>query len=198
MTTKVLNFYELLGHDDDDYYPELEEIPLIRFAPARVITHVKGPQTHLPATRSDKAQARVPVELAYFEDDEDTKRSNNLRSFYRAAGVKRWDERARIEQSDSPHTAPISSPKTNRPCAAQAHGRHARLRQVRPPDLAVDAGDVRTTFLHSGRGDDGTVWGRRIEVYLTTPRSTGLSALYAGDADKYPLPGFYLAIEAYR
>jgi len=194
---KLLNLYELLGHEDEDFYPELDEIPLIRLRQRGVITHVKGPQTHLPATRSDKAQNRVPVELAYFEDDEDTKRSNNLRSFYRAAGVSRWDERARIEQRLAAYRSE-QFPEDEHDAVPPKH--LDDMRAFVKFGLADPAG-ARSMFNNVHfilvAGDDGDLlWARASEVFLDEPfRSTGLAALYADEEGKYPLPGLYLAVD---
>ncbi|MEQ7845827.1 sacsin N-terminal ATP-binding-like domain-containing protein [Nocardioides kribbensis] len=194
---KLLNLYELLGHEDEDYYPELEEIPLIRLRQRGVITHVKGSQTHLPATRSDKAQTRVPVELAYFEDDEDTKRSNNLRSFYRAAGVARWDERARIERRLAAYRSQ-EFPEDEHDAVPPKHLEDMRaFVKFGLADPAAARSMFNNVHFILVAGDDGNLlWGQPSDVFVDEPfRSTGLSALYADDAHKYPLPGLYLAIE---
>lgn len=47
----------------------------------------------------------MPKELAYF-DDEDDQRAKDLRTFYKAAGVQRWSESAKIETRLDPHKRP--------------------------------------------------------------------------------------------
>lgn len=196
---KLLNFYELLGQGvEGALSAELQEIPLVRLRDGSRSKHVEGPQTHLPAMRSDNAKSRVPVELAYFEDDEDTKRSNNLRSFYRAAGVKRWDERAKIERRLAPYRAhkfPEDESEAVPPKHLEDMKAFVKFGIADPVGARTMFRNVHFILVADEDGD--LMWGRPLDVYLDEPfRSTGLSALYAGDGDKYPLPGFYLAIEA--
>ena len=84
---------------------KLSEIPLIRVKPRGKVQHVAGPTTHLPSSRSDTVSTRVPKELAYF-DDEDDQRAKDLRTFYKAAGVQRWSESAKIETRLDPYRRP--------------------------------------------------------------------------------------------
>lgn len=188
----ILNLYELLGQADLRFW--LHRIDLIRNRDASGIKHVKGPDTYLPPSRRDGSTAFVPIELAYF-DDEDSKRANNLRTFYRAAGVDRWDERAKIDsrlnvyrRRDFPDLeADLSS----------------HLDDVREfVQFAVDEPKTATKLFSETRflasvGEDGDIeWMMPSDLYLDEPfRSTGLSALYAPRGDKSALAGFYLDVE---
>lgn len=98
----LLNVYQLLGmgraSDRLPVYLRLGAVPMIRIRQRGKVEHVRGDSgtVFLPATRRDTVQSRVPVELAYFEEDDDEP-ANYLRSFYRAAGVARWNETARTQ-----------------------------------------------------------------------------------------------------
>lgn len=109
--TRMLKpFYELLGSGldgygnnsiwgstwlgDDEKRRVLRHVPLVRVGEHSAI--VPGPQAYLPAHTRDKAPNRVPKKLAYFDKDEPSRSKNELRAFYEAVGVERWDERARV------------------------------------------------------------------------------------------------------
>ena len=79
---RISDLYELLGRGLATHQlrvSDMPSVPLIRLRRRGTREHVKGPDTYLPSGRSDTVQSRVPVELAYFEDDEDQARANNLR-----------------------------------------------------------------------------------------------------------------------
>lgn len=195
---KILALYELLGQDSDyELYANLSEIPLVRLRSGGSSTHVKGRETHLPATRSDNTKSRVPVELAYFDNEEATKRSNNLRSFYSSAGVRRWDERARIDRRLGSYRAG-NHPTIDDGVVPKKHlddiSAFVRFGLAEPVSARAMFGSVRFLLVVDEDGD--LAWAKPGDVYLDEPfRSTGLSAFYATDASKYALPGFYLEID---
>ena len=197
---KILGFYQLLGQDaDSEIWTDLREIPLVRLRTNGGTKHVKGPETYLPATRGDAVKSRVPVELAYFDDDA-SRRSNNLRSFYSTAGVKRWDERAKIDRRLAAYRkgkypevddgAP--SPKHLDDMRAFVQFGHAEAFAARSLSMFTDVHFVLVLY-HAG----GLAWAKPSEVFLDEPfRSSGLSAVYELPLKyKYQLPGFYLEIE---
>lgn len=101
----ILSLYQLLGRGVALHtlaQVKLREIPLIRLKALGKVEHVAGPSTYLPSNRSDSVSTRVPKELAYF-DDEDDQTIRDLRTFYSAAGVQRWNESARIEARLDPY-----------------------------------------------------------------------------------------------
>ena len=139
----------------------------------------------------------MPVELAYFDDDEDTKRSNNLRSFYGAAGVRRWDARAKIDRRLAAYRNK-HFPELDDGAASSKH-----LDDMRAfvgfglADPSAGRSMFRNVHFLLVVDDDGDLaWATPGELYIDEPfRATGLSALYANDPSKYTLPGFYLEIE---
>lgn len=209
---QVVNLYQLIGRgvgSDELTTAELEDVPFVRLRRGGKVEHVKGPDTYLPAGRSDKVQSRVPVTLAYFDDDEDEPRASRLKAFYRAAGVKRWDESAKIEQRLAVY----------RDESWQIEG---------PDDLDRHLDDVRcfvqfglanrTTareifgevpILQAVQSDGGDRWVTPRQTFVDLPfRDTGLSALYprvalrwrdgsgyAYDREPYPLAGYYSEVE---
>jgi hypothetical protein len=196
---RLLRLYELLGQDqDDDFWVSLDEFPIVRLKNGGRTRHVKGPTTYLPATRTDREPTRVPVELAYFDDDEADKRSNNLRGFYHSAGVRRWDERAKIEQQLAPYRAhDFPELRDDAPPASHFEDMRAFV-QFGHTDSSWNARMLFSSvhFVLVVDDDGDLVWARPGEVYLDEPfRSTGLSALYSEAPGVYPLPGFYLEIE---
>ncbi len=96
----LLRLYQLIGFGGrhHELYCALEDVPIVRRRKRDLVSHVRGSATFLPSGRSDKVKSRVPVNLAYFDDDEDATRLANLKAFYGAVGTKRWDESARAEQ----------------------------------------------------------------------------------------------------
>lgn len=194
----LLSIFELLGQGvDGDLGTDLEELPIVRLRQRGRPKHVKGPETYLPAQRSDDGKARVPVALAYFDDDEDTKRSNHLRSFYRAAGVKRWDERAKIETRLAAYCTQ-NFPEDDAEGVPAKHledmSAFVKFGLANPKAVRSMFNDVHFILVADDDGD--LIWGRPSNIYLDEPfRSTGLAALYSEDDSKYPLPGIYLAIE---
>jgi hypothetical protein len=193
----LLSFYEFLGHGvEGELGTDLEELPLVRLRQRSRSKHVKGPETHLPSRRSDDAKSHVPVELAYFDDDEDSKRSNNLRSFYHAAGVKRWDERAKIDSRLAAYRAEAFPEDGEAVPAKHLADMKAFVKFGLSEPLAARSMFGNVHFIRVADEDGNLIWGRPSNIFLDEPfRSTGLAALYAGDEHKYPLPGFYLEIE---
>lgn len=195
---KLIDLYELLGHDNQsELYANLDQIPLVRLRRRGGSTHVKGPETYLPATRSDGVKSRVPVELAYFDADEATKRSNSLRTFYSAAGVRRWDERARIDRRLGAYRNG-NYPDIEDDVVPQKHlddiNAFVRFGLTEPVNARSMFRGIHFVLVVDEDGD--LAWAKPSDLYLDEPfRSTGLSALYAKDANKYALPGFYLEIE---
>jgi hypothetical protein len=206
---EITSLYELLGQGFWPRRQDLETISMVRLVQEGKTRHVKGPDTHLPSDRSDSVQSHVPAALAYFDDDENEERANNLKAFYRAAGVKRWDESARIEQRLAVY----------RDKSWQIEG---------PDDLVQHLDDVRrfvqfgltkpttamntfgwVSFLQAVQSDDSVLWVTPRQTFVDLPFSdTGLSALhprvkmfhnrsgvFVGDAAPYPLAGIYIEVD---
>jgi hypothetical protein len=208
----IANLYQLIGRGRTTHQlssADLKMVPMVRLRRRGSVQHVKGTETFLPSSRVDAVQSRVPVDLAYFEDDEDPVRAHNLKAFYNAAGVTRWNESARIER---------------RLAAYKGHGRIV-------PDgenLARHLDDVRSFVRHglsnrqtaramfgqvrllqAVQSDGSSRWVSPQQTFLDLPfRDTGLSALYprvklhwkngsgfAYDQEPYPLAGFYVEVD---
>ena len=105
---QLRKFYAFLGeaildegatHNDDSYEGEsLSAIRLVRVGKTDKWTHVLGKDTYLPQSPKDPVVDRVPIELAFFEEEKEDKHKNHLRAFYRSAGVKRWDKATGIQK----------------------------------------------------------------------------------------------------
>lgn len=210
---RISTLYELIGRGRTLHQlskADLEAVPMVRLRRRDKVEHVKGPDTYLPSGRSDTVQSRVPITLAYFDDDEDATRANNLRAFYKAAGVQRWDESAKIKQ----RLARYQDPDT--------------LAAIEPKDLIQHLDDVRSfahyglanrtiaartfagvKFLQAVQSDDSLRWVTARQTFVDLPfRDTGLAAIYprvpmhwqdgggfAYDQEPYPLAGIYLEVE---
>jgi hypothetical protein len=209
----LLRFYQLLGrgYRAGELHHSLDDVPIVRLRKRNVASHVRGTETYLPSGRSDTVQSRVPIELAYFEDDEDQTRSTSLAAFYRAAGVKRWDESARAERRLASYR------ESNRPIPEEGEiSQH--LDDVRSfIRYAAKLGSARSTlsnvaFLLAEQSQGGPRWVTPRQTFVDLPfADTGLSGLYprvplvwaegsrkgeyAYDREPYPLAGFYLDVE---
>lgn len=213
----VANLYQLIGRGVSEWHlthsADLKTIPMVRLIRRGKREHVKGPETYLPANRGDTAQARVPAELAYFDDEDDAK-ANNLRAFYHAAGVPRWNEEARIE-------ARLRAYETGSKAVPRGAEVAKHLDDVRafvkfalsnPESASSMFGEV--PFLLStypdGHPDGPLAWVPPDEIYLDEPfASTGLAARYRwiehdedeewerywDEPERFPVAGIYLNIE---
>lgn len=209
----IANFYQLLGRGHSlRQLIGLTAIPLVRLIRRGQLEHVKGPDTFLPSGRNDNVQARVPTELAYFDDDEDQARAMNLKAFYNAAGVRRWNESARIEARLNAYKSP------NRPIPdgdkitkhlddVRTFARYALSNRESARRLFG-----KVPFLASPQPDGSVTWISPGESYLDLPyRSTGLSSLYpwvklfyqpsgqfAYYRKPYPVASYYLEIDGFE
>ena len=209
---ELLGLYQLLGLGcrERRLRADLSGVPIIRIQNGERLSHVSGGDTYLPTTRDDADPAHVPAALAYF-DDEDDPRTENLRAFYRAARVERWDETAVITRRLA------SYPGDDRPLPDGADlDRH--LDDVRAfvayglRNRAAAAklfGAVR--FLLAPESDHAGAprWVSPEETFIDLPfRATGLSALCQspqlrlrfGGGTRHapgtcPLAGMYLAVD---
>lgn len=208
----LLRLYHLLGVGSRQQVLDcdLADVPIIRLRKRDKVTHVRGSETYLPSGPRDTVQSRVPIDLAYFEDDEDQARASSLASFYRKAGVKRWDESARAERRLAEYkTADRPIPE------GKELGRH--LDDVRSfIRYATKHDNIRraltgVAFLLAEQSDGSQRWVTARQTFIDTPfRDTGLSALhprvplywssgsrsgqYAYDQEPYPLAGIYLEV----
>lgn len=211
----LLNFYQLMGRGSTSsplIRADLKAVPVIRLMKRGKISHVRGPQTFLPASRADAVQARVPINLAYFDDDDDQTRAHYLKLFYRAAGVKRWDQNAKLEQrlerypraNFGDRSLPPADPGSGHLNDVQEFVHYG----LKNRHLAREKfGDV--PFLLAPQSDDTLRWVTPQETFLDLPfRETGLSSLYprtrlfwqqgggyAYDQEPYQLSGIYLGVE---
>lgn len=211
----LLNFYQLMGRGSTSsplIRADLKAVPVIRLMKRGKMSHVRGPQTFLPASRADTVQTRVPINLAYFDDDDDQTRAHYLKLFYRAAGVKRWDQNAKLEQrlerypraNFGARSLPPADPGSGHLNDVQEFVHYG----LKNRHLAREKfGDV--PFLLAQQSDDTLRWVTPQETFLDLPfRETGLSSLYprtrlfwregggyAYDQEPYQLSGIYLGVE---
>ena len=194
---KILGFYELLGQGaDGEVWADLQDIPLVRLRANGGVKHVKGPETYLPAIRGDVVKSRVPMELAYF-DDEATKRSNNLRSFYSAAGVRRWDARAKIDRRLAAYReGKFPDVEDGVPSSKHLEDMKAFVQFGREEAFSARSMFTGVHFVLVIEEDGDLAWAQPHQLFIDEPfRSTGLAALYATGLFTYQLPAFYLEIE---
>tara|TARA_R110002020_G_scaffold14731_23_gene52428 strand:- start:3660 stop:5219 length:1560 start_codon:yes stop_codon:yes gene_type:complete len=147
------------------------------------------------------------VEISYF-DDEDDARAANLRAFFSAVGVKRWNDSTKIEQRLASYMG--QAMKT-----ADVDDSSQHLDDVRAfvrYGLANRA-SARSTFgdvplLQALQSDGSSRWVKPSQTFLDLPfRETGLSVAhprtklywqqgggYAYDQEPYPLAGVYLDV----
>lgn len=209
----LLDFYQLLGLGRiNNRLPSsigLATIPMIRIRKRKKAQHVTGGDVFLPASRSDNVQARVPVELAYFDDDDD-ERSNNLRAFYHAAGVERWNEKAKVEARLKEYAAddrPI--PSSDAEVAQHVDDVRGFVRFASGNKGAARELFTDVKFLLSQQSNGSLKWVSPSQTFLDTPFvDTGLSSLYprvplffkgtnefAWDSEPYPVAGIYLDVD---
>ncbi|BBY60973.1 sacsin N-terminal ATP-binding-like domain-containing protein [Mycolicibacterium sarraceniae] len=211
----LLGLYLLIGVGARHHKPYygLEDVPIVRVRKRDVVNHVRGSATFLPSGRSDTVQSRVPIDLAYFEDDEDATRSANLKAFYQSVGTKRWDESARAEQRLEAYRDPERAIPDGDELTQHLADVRAFLRYAAKLGTAVARGklaDVPMFLAEQSRG--GQRWVTALETFVDLPfEDTGLSGLYprvplfwdggsrageyAYDAEPYALAGIYLEVE---
>ncbi|EED31309.1 conserved hypothetical protein [gamma proteobacterium NOR5-3] len=190
----IESLYRLLGRGRAGFNllsVKLSEISLIRVKKRGKVKHVTGPTTYLPSNRSDNVSTRVPQEFAYF-DDEDNQRAQDLRSFFKAAGVQRWSESARIEMRLSPYTLPTYE----REIPASAEDFEAHVADVQAfvaytkSDLQKAASKLSDVeFLLAPNPEEGTdalKWVSPADTFVDQPfEETGFAALYEWEFESY-------------
>lgn len=177
---KLRAFYELLGQGfEDSRFTHAWNIqafngPLLRVRDGRASTIVSPTNTYLPTTLQDPTPGRVLASLAYFDGDEHTKSKARLAAFFAGFNVRRWDERARVEE------------------------RLEAYRAKQRPDLKTHLSDLRTfaahiissprdirlfedvRFLKVAYPGEDYRWASSSAVYLDKPfRPTGLSKIHS-------------------
>ncbi|MBT8162556.1 MULTISPECIES: sacsin N-terminal ATP-binding-like domain-containing protein [Arthrobacter] len=207
----ITGLYQLLGRAPffQQLSWSLESIPLIRTARRGRSEHVKGPDTYLPSDRNDKVLNRVRAELAYFDDDEGP-RAADLKAFYKAAGVRRWDESARIEARLDPYKVP-GRPVPDGDMTKHVSDVRAFVRYALAHPEAARRLFRNVSFLLSLRPDGSEALISPGESYLDLPyRATGFSSLYpwvhlyqpTGQPvhyrQPYPVAGYYLDINGFE
>jgi hypothetical protein len=192
----IRRLYEFLGMcAQDSYGLQLDSVPLVRLVVRGRTRHVSGPDTHLPATRSDNASTRVPVNLAVWPDDPQDKEFAWLRSFYERAGVKPWDAKAKVLKRLDRYTAGERPPATSK-----RHRDDIRLFQrflVEQPDQAMNV--LKTKKIFVGAAADGkNYWVAPSSLYIDEPyTSTGLAGLFGAPANSHLVRGRYLLWPGY-
>ena len=181
---QLRTFYELLGQGVlDRKLPYWFNVPFVRIYDGTTVDHVLGAGVFLPASRDDTGPDRVPISLAWFDDDEPDKSRSALEAFYAKCGVHKWDDRAVVSQRMD----------------AYRSGDHPDLTQhVRDMRMFIDYLDSHsrdiTLFqgaaLLRGEDSDGKVWWVRPNgLVIDLPyEPTGLSAL---PGNKYRLSSEY-------
>lgn len=184
---ELLDLYQLLGRGAATYnllQVKLSEIPLIRLRARGVNKHVPGASTYLPSGRSDTVSTRVPIDLAYF-DDQDDETTRDLRSFYKAAGVQRWNEEAKVEARLASYATPAyrrPSPSTSEDFAAhladvKAFVSFAKSNPERARDMLGDVEFLLAPDLEAG--DGGLQWVSPAASFIDGPfEETGFASLY--------------------
>jgi hypothetical protein len=186
------SLYQLLGRGIASFNlngVKLSEIPLIRLKQRGTVQHVIGPSTYLPSSGSDTATTRVPKKFAYF-DDEDDQRARDLRSFFKAAGVQRWSELAKIGTRLAPYK------HKSYPIPASAGEFEAHLADIRAfVAFAKDNPQKAKPMLQSvdfllapdpEHGSDALKWVSPIDAFLDDPfEETGFAALYKWEFESW-------------
>lgn len=194
--SSLLDLYRLIGRGTSEGEIEvdhLDTIPIVRLRRNGTVTHVRGPDTYLPESRRDKVQSRVPIDLAYFESDE--RDDPPLRSFYRAAGVERWNASARIEARLKRYQDGVISEIE----VGQNPAKHLEDMAAFVKHGLANPAEVRKTFrpvafVLVSDNDGQWLWAQPSDVYIDDPYlGTGLATIY--DDSKYALPGIYIEIE---
>jgi hypothetical protein len=214
--SELLDLYQLVGLGRSTHRLQsaigLDTIPMVRLRRRGKAEHVKGRGTFLPASRSDSVQSRVPAELAYFEDEDD-ERANNLRAFYRAAGVERWNERARLEARLKEYAAGRREiPESEAEVEQHLDDVRAFVRFFKSDAATAQGIFDDAAFLLSPHPDGSLFWVSPAGTYLDVPyRATGLATLYEwtkgqwdddddesvwwDEPERYPVAGIYLDVE---
>ena len=199
------NFYRLLGRGKADYglsSVKLSQIPLIRIKQRGNVKHVTGPTTYLPSSRSDQVSTRVPHEFAYF-DDEDNQRAQDLRSFFRVAGVERWSESTKIEARLAPYKRPSYAraiPTSDADIQAHLADVRAFVEYAKGHAHEAETKFEDVAFLlapNPEAGSNALMWVRPADTFLDEPfEDTGFGALYkwefeSWDDDEDPDGGYW-------
>ncbi|MDR7086837.1 hypothetical protein J2X11_001676 [Aeromicrobium panaciterrae] len=193
---KLLDLYRLIGHGV--YSGELdsnalETIPIVRLRRKGEVVHVRGTETFLPESRSDKVQARVPVELAYF--DSDVQDDPGLRTFYKSVGVERWNADARVDTRLQPYRdGALDAVEVGDHPAKHLEDMAAFVKHCSADSEVTRKMFTGVEFVLAA--DDGAEWDwvSPESIYLDEPfHDTGLAAIY--QQTRWALPGIYLEIE---
>jgi len=186
----LLSLYQLIGRgiaSSNLVTVKLNEIPLIRLKTRGRLEHVTGPSTYLPSNRSDTVSTRVPMELAYFDDD-DAQPTMDLREFYKAAGVQRWSESAKIENRLDPYRRTASLrpiPSTDADIAAHLADVKAFVAFAKNNSQKAKPMLEHVEFLLASNpkeGEDALRWVSPTQSFLDDPfELTGFAALYTWD-----------------
>lgn len=211
---ELLDFYQLLGMGRTNYRlptsVNLGSIAMVRIRRRGKVEHLRGGSgdVFLPTSRSDNVQSRVPVDLAYFEDDDDD-RANNLRSFYRAAGVVRWNEKARTAARLKDYASGVRPvPDTDAEVGRHLEDIRGFVRFVAGNKSVARETFQDVPFLLTQDAEGGLRWVAPRDTYLDVPFvTTGLAALYPwkqeddgdeawwSEPEKYPPAGIYLDVD---
>ena len=211
---ELLDFYQLLGMGRTNHRfsasVKLGSISMVRIRRRGKAVHLRGGSgdVFLPASRSDTVQSRVPVDLAYFEDDDD-ERANNLRSFYHAAGVARWNERARTEARLKDYASEVRAiPDTDAEVARHLEDIRGFVRFAAGNKSVARDTFADVPFLLTQEPEGELRWVAPTDTYLDVPfETTGLAALYPwnqeddgdeawwSEPEKHAPAGIYLDVE---
>jgi hypothetical protein len=190
----LLSLYQLLGRGvamSNLAQVKLSEIPLIRLKTGGRIEHVAGPSTYLPGSRSDTVSTRVPKDLAYF-DDEDDQRAGDLRTFYKAAGVQRWSESAKIEARFDPykraaHLRAVPSSAVDLDAHLADVKAFVAFAKTKPQRAGSMFGNVKFLLApNPGGGDGSLMWVSPSESFVDAPfEESGFGALYGWEFESW-------------
>jgi hypothetical protein len=183
-------FYELLGLGvlEGDLHPSwLQDLELVRVRAKTGLTHLRGTDVFFPASRQELGDGnRVPLTLAYSEDDKPSKSKNQLEAFYEAAGVRHWNARSQVEVRLAAYDNPEGIDEAQ----------HLDDMRLFIAHLAEHPGDANIfsgrSFLQRRSAKTARpVWGKPSATCVDKPyRNTGLAALTTMTG-KLPLSDLY-------
>lgn len=163
----------------EDFLSNLTGAPLLRVQEGESVRHVPGPRAHLPTVVGLRHDGLVVDALAALEGETDSDALELLRSFYRHAGVKRWDAAAQLD-------ARFSNYGGQEALITEQHLEDLKALAKLLEDKAVSPSTFSVRPILVALRKDGTrYWAKPSSAFLDAPfASTGLASLF--ESDEYP------------